>query len=224
MRRNLIAMVVGSIAAFVMLMPATSAMAVPDSAALIDDESADSITQIAKTHTPQTDEQQFETIAGSNAGGNSESQDNAIQPYSLDDDLGSESDSNTNGDDESSTPGNDENSNTTAPADGSLTASADLSGLTTVGVTWRQQDMDNPDNAPTYQLRYFTGNAWSDWVELPSLDEDAGKIGTSPSYYVGNATKAEAKLTAKNGQQITEAKLITIDSGYSVAGNPGFNL
>lgn len=84
--------------------------------------------------------------------------------------------------------------------------------------------MDNPGNTPTYQLRYFTGNAWSDWVELPSLDEDAGKIGMSPSYYVGNATKAEAKLTAKNGQQITEAKLITIDSGYSVAGNPGFNL
>lgn len=193
MRRNLITVMVGAIAAFALIVPVAPAAALTDSVAVpVTDTSADGITQVAKTHKPQTGEQQFESAADSSASG-----DDGIQPYSLDNDSEDQSE----------------------PSDGSLTASADLSGLATVGVTWQQQDMDNPDNAPTYQLRYLTDGTWSDWVELPSYDEDAGEMGVSPSYYVGNATQAEAKLTPKNGQQITEAKLITVDSGYSVAGN-----
>ncbi|KFI91128.1 N-acetylmuramoyl-L-alanine amidase, partial [Bifidobacterium saguini DSM 23967] len=192
MRRNLIEMMVGAIAAFALIVPAAPAVALGNPAGSVADTSVDGITQVAKTHTPQTGEQQFKVAVDSSG-----ADDDGIQPYSLDDDSEGQSGS----------------------SDGSLTASADLSGLATVGVTWQQQDMDNPDDAPTYQLRYLTDGTWSDWVELPSYDEDAGEMGISPSYYVGNATQAEAKLTPKNGQRITEAKLITVDSGYSVAGS-----
>ncbi|WP_150394194.1 RICIN domain-containing protein [Bifidobacterium callitrichos] len=100
-----------------------------------------------------------------------------------------------------------------------VTVSADLSGLATVGVTWKQQDMKDADKAPTYQLRYFRNNAWSQWITIPSIDDDFGRIGLSPSYYVGDATKVEAQLIPVAGQTITEAKLITVDSGYSAVGD-----
>ncbi|TPF85962.1 hypothetical protein BW13_07865 [Bifidobacterium sp. UTCIF-37] len=100
-----------------------------------------------------------------------------------------------------------------------VTVSADLSGLATVGVTWKQQDMKDADKAPTYQLRYFRNNAWSPWLTIPSIDDDFGRIGVSPSYYVGDATKVEAQLTPVAGQTITAAKLITVDSGYSAVGD-----
>lgn len=210
MRKNWFMVGVGIVAALVLAIPVIPATAQEQartvlSAAqiqaqanrqnnqIIDDTSVDGIDQVAKTHEPQTDEQSFSLA---NTG---------IAPYSLDENEGDNTDNTDNTDN--------------AVQQRSVVASADLSGLATVGVTWTQQDMTNPDNAPAYRLRYFQNNAWSDWVELPSVDEDAATMGMSPSYYVGSAIKVEAELTPVAGQTITDAKLVTIDSGYSAAGN-----
>lgn len=95
-----------------------------------------------------------------------------------------------------------------------LTVSADVTGLATVGVTWEQDDMERPENAPTIRLRYQTDGVWSEWVDLPATDEDAGVPGVSPSYYVGDADRVEATITPKGGRMVA-AQLITIDSGYT---------
>ncbi|PLS28692.1 RICIN domain-containing protein, partial [Bifidobacterium parmae] len=209
MRRNLLRMVVGGVAAFSMVMPVVPAMADPGAASVAGavraavattgtsgttgtvttavDTSADGPSHVAKTHAPKTEEQSFtpESAATSD-------QDQPQGPR---------------------------RSRRQAQPGEAVVAQADLSGLATVGVDWQQQDMDDVDNAPTYELRYLTGGTWSDWVELPSVDEDTDTMGVSPSYYVGEATKAEARLTPKSGQTITEATLVTIDSGYSAAGD-----
>lgn len=101
------------------------------------------------------------------------------------------------------------------PAKGErLTVHSDVSGLATVGVTWSQNDMDDPANAPTIRLRYRTGDSWSRWVNLPATDEDSAKTGVSPSYYLGDADRVEATVTPKKGQSV-RAQLITVDSGYA---------
>nr|WP_236034518.1 RICIN domain-containing protein [Bifidobacterium saguinibicoloris] len=207
---------VGALAALAMMVPAAPAMAdgasasdaarmavraasvasgavsgaVTPAADKVADTSADGVTKVAKTHTPKTAEEAFTPESAADGGSD------GVKPYSLDEDDG------------------------TQPQPGeAVMAQADVSGLATVGVTWTQQDMTDADEAPTYELRYLTDGTWSDWVELPSVDEDSGTIGVSPSYYVGAATKAEARLTPKSGQTITEAKLVVIDSGYSAAGD-----
>lgn len=95
-----------------------------------------------------------------------------------------------------------------------LTVSADVTGLATVGVTWKQDDMERSENAPTIRLRYQSEGVWSEWVDLPATDEDAGVAGVSPSYYVGDADRVEATITPKGGRMVA-AQLITIDSGYA---------
>ncbi|MBT1175783.1 cell wall-binding repeat-containing protein [Bifidobacterium sp. LC6] len=158
----------------------------------VNDTSSDGISQVTKNHTPKTEKTSF----------SSSEDDQSIAPYSLDEN------------ESSSEPKND----ATPSSTGVITASADLSGLATVGVTWKQQDMSDHSKAPSYRLRTFQNNKWGDWVELPSVDEDADVMGVSASYYVGNASKVEAELTPVDGQTLSEAKLVTVDSGYS-AGN-----
>ena len=241
----MISAVVAALAAIAMMMPvASSAQAAPQiadanavagaaagsatSAAPIADTSADGVQQVAKTHKPQVEQQSFSApaVVASNGGdasgdastngsGNGgESDDNAIDPYSLAAEPRSRSAEPRQGSGSGSSA---------APASPSapqpVTVSAELSGLATVGVTWKQQDMKDVDKAPTYQLRYFRDNAWSNWQTIPSVDDDFGKMGVSPSYYVGDATKVEAQLTPVAGQTLTEAKLVTIDSGYSAVGD-----
>ncbi|MBT1165574.1 N-acetylmuramoyl-L-alanine amidase [Bifidobacterium simiarum] len=109
-----------------------------------------------------------------------------------------------------------------ASASESLTAGADLTGLATIGVTWTQTDMTDLSKAPALQIRYRQGGSqqhgsWTGWITIDAVDEDQGVMGVSAPYYVGDATRAEARLTPKAGQTITEAKLVTVDSGYSAA-------
>ncbi|PLS30635.1 N-acetylmuramoyl-L-alanine amidase [Bifidobacterium margollesii] len=108
-----------------------------------------------------------------------------------------------------------------AASSSALTAAADLTGLATVGVTWAQTNMTDPATAPTLQIRYRHGGTWSGWDTVESVDGDQGVMGVSVPYYVGDATRAEARLTAKAGQTITAAKLIAVDSGYSASGVSG---
>lgn len=109
----------------------------------------------------------------------------------------------------------------TAASSSALTASADLTGLATVGVTWTQTNMTDPTTAPTLQIRYLRDGSWSGWDTVESADDDQGVMGMSVPYYVGDATRAEARLTAKTGQTITAAKLIAVDSGYSASETSG---
>ena len=219
--------------------PADASAEAGASAAPIADTSADGVQRVAKTHEPQVEQQLFSAPAavtsnggdvsgdaGENSSGSSgELGDNAVDPYSLDAEPRSRSaeprsrsaeprqGSGSGSSDTPSTPSSPQ------PQSQPVTVSAELSGLATVGVTWKQQDMKDADKAPTYQLRYFRDNAWSDWQTIPSVDDDFGKMGVSPSYYVGDATKVEAQLTPAAGQTLTEAKLVTIDSGYSAVGD-----
>ncbi|KAA8818888.1 hypothetical protein CSQ85_06570 [Bifidobacterium rousetti] len=243
-RHGVISAAVGALAAIAMMMPMASAQAAPQiadanavasaaagsavSAAPIADTSADGVQRVAKTHEPQVEQQSFSAPAavapnggdvsgdagehGSSSGG--ESGDNAVDPYSLSAEPRSRSAEPQQGSGSSAAP-----ASPSAPQPQPVTVSAELSGLATVGVTWKQQDMKDADKAPTYQLRYFRDNAWSDWQTIPSVDDDFGKMGVSPSYYVGDATKVEAQLTPAAGQTLTEAKLVTIDSGYSAVGD-----
>lgn len=247
-RHGVISAAVGALAAIAMMMPVASAQAAPQiadasavagastgssvSAASIADTSADGVQRVAKTHEPQVEQQSFSAPAavasnggdvsgdaGENGSGSSgELGDNAVAPYSLAAEPRSRSAEPRQG---SGSGSSDVPSTPSSPQSQSqpVTVSADLSGLATVGVTWNQQDMKDPDKAPTYQLRYFRDNAWSDWQTIPSVDDDFGKMGVSPSYYVGDATKVEAQLTPVAGQTLTEAKLVTIDSGYSAVGD-----
>ncbi|KAA8827329.1 RICIN domain-containing protein [Bifidobacterium tissieri] len=200
--------VIGGVAATAMLIPMGSAVAAPNAAApgasdvtsstapstssTVTDTSADGPTKVEKTHTPKTAEESFMSASD-------------VSTYGLDaqnDDGESDSDGLTDD---------------TGPD--TLVAAADLDGLATVGVTWKQQDMTDMAKAPKLELRYFKDNAWSEWQTLPSVDDDLGEMGSSPAYYVGLATEAEARLTPVDGQTITEAKFITVDPGYSAVGN-----
>ncbi|WP_181160851.1 RICIN domain-containing protein [Bifidobacterium sp. UTCIF-39] len=171
---------------------AASTSTAPSTSSTVADASADGPTKVEKTHTPKTAEESFMSASD-------------VSTYGLDaqnDDGESGSDGLTDG-----------------TAHGTLVAAADLDGLATVGVTWKQQDMTDMAKAPKLELRYFKDNAWSEWQTLPSVDDDLGEMGSSPAYYVGLATEAEARLTPVDGQTITEAKFITVDPGYSAVGN-----
>lgn len=211
-RKHGIASLVGLVAALAMMLPAESAVAQP--AQPVTDTSEDGVTQVTKTHAPSSGEAAFAPASQGDAEDDDDNEgDYAIAPYSLDE--GDNGDDSANG--ENGSNGLGVNPRESAPST-TVTASADLTGLATVGVTWKQQDMTDASKAPKYRLRTFEHNAWSDWAELPSVDDDTAQIGVTPSYYVGAASKVEAELTPVEGQTITEAKLVTIDSGYS-AGN-----
>ncbi|WP_164520710.1 RICIN domain-containing protein [Bifidobacterium callimiconis] len=182
-------------------------------ASTVTDTSVDGPAKVEKTHVPQTAEESF--VSASDA-----------STYGLDaqSDEGDESgDAQADGAQPNGSNGSEgDSSKSDGLADGTganaLIAAADLNGLATVGVTWKQQDMTDTAKAPKLELRYFKDNAWSEWQTLPSVDDDLGKMGSSPAYYVGLATEAEARLTPVDGQTITEAKFITVDPGYSAEG------
>ncbi|OZG57517.1 N-acetylmuramoyl-L-alanine amidase [Bifidobacterium tissieri] len=210
--------VVGGVAATAMLMPMGSAVAAPSASgsdanvaattstgasdvtssaapvttSTVTGTSADGPTKVEKTHTPKTAEESFMSASDvSTYGLDAQNDDGESGSDGLTDDTGSDT----------------------------LVAAADLDGLATVGVTWKQQDMTDMAKAPKLELRYFKDNAWSEWRTLPSVDDDLGEMGSSPAYYVGLATEAEARLTPVDGQTITEAKFITVDPGYSAVGD-----
>ena len=180
---------------------AASTSTVPSTPSTVADTSADGPTKVEKTHTPTTAEESFMSASD-------------VSTYGLD----AQNDSG-----ESGSGGSDHDGSADGLTDGTapdtLVAAADLDGLATVGVTWKQQDMTNMVKAPKLELRYFKDNAWSEWRTLPSVDDDLGEMGSSPAYYVGLATEAEARLTPVDGQTITEAKFITVDPGYSAVGD-----
>ena len=181
----------------------TTSTATPSTVA---DTSTDGPTKVEKTHTPKTAEESFMSASDVSTYGLDAQSDNAQND-------GGESDTDGSGHDGSA------DGLTDGTASNTLVAAADLDGLATVGVTWKQQDMTDTAKAPKLELRYFKDNAWSEWRTLPSVDDDLGEMGSSPAYYVGLATEAEARLTPVDGQTITEAKFITVDPGYSAVGD-----
>ncbi|MBT1176884.1 RICIN domain-containing protein, partial [Bifidobacterium callimiconis] len=179
----------------------------------VTDTSVDGPAKVEKTHVPQTAEESFVSASDASTYGLDAQSDEGDQSGDAQDDGAQPNGSNGSEEDSSKSDG---------LADGTkpntLIAAADLNGLATVGVTWKQQDMTDTAKAPKLELRYFKDNAWSEWQTLPSVDDDLGKMGSSPAYYVGLATEAEARLTPVDGQTITEAKFITVDPGYSAEG------
>ncbi|PJM74077.1 hypothetical protein CS006_02730 [Bifidobacterium primatium] len=110
-----------------------------------------------------------------------------------------------------------------------LTASADIKGLSSVAATWTQSAESATQSPVTASIRYFENNQWSEWTDLALNDErpdsetaEQAAMQSTGLYYVGAADKAEIRLEvpAEAAGEVSNPKLVVIDSGYDEAETP----
>lgn len=94
-----------------------------------------------------------------------------------------------------------------------------LTGLSTVGVEWKQH---NDVAAPSIRLRYLNDGAWSTWISLsPASDntKDSSPMQYTDPVYVGKASQVEAQFVAQPGtlSSFSDIALVAIDTGYTLS-------